>query len=66
MLNKIKCFLKRLFGGLKSKTKKNKYEYIDLINQLLEIKDIEFNIKDSLEDYEINIKSKTTRKKASE
>ena len=67
MREKIKNLLKRLFGGFKLKTKKKKYDYIELINQLLSIKDIEFSIKDTSENYEINIKSKTTRtKKASE
>ena len=66
MKEKIKRLLNRLFGGLKSKRKKKKYDYIELINQLLSIKEIDFTIKDTSEDYEINIKSKTTRKKASE
>ena len=66
MKEKIKRLLNRLFGGFKLKRKKKKYEYLQLINQLLSIKDIDFSIKDTSEDYEINIKSKTTRKKASE
>lgn len=66
MKEKIKRLLNRLFGGFKLKRKKKKYDYLELINQLLSIKDIDFSIKDTSEDYEINIKSKTTRKKASE
>lgn len=66
MLKKLKNSLKRLFSGSKSKRRKKANDYIILINELLEIKDIEFQIKDTMDDYEINIKSKSTRKKANE
>lgn len=66
MLKKLKNSLNRLFSGSKSNSRKKANDYINLINQLLEIKDIEFQIKDSMDDYEINIKSKSTRKKAND
>lgn len=66
MLKKLKNSLKRLFSGSKLKSRKKANHYINLINQLLEIKDIEFQIKDTMDDYEITIKSKSTRKKAND
>lgn len=66
MLKKLKNSLNRLFSGSKSKSRKKANDYIIFINELLEIKDIEFQIKDTMDDYEINIKSKSTRKKAND
>lgn len=66
MLKKLKNSLNRLFSGSKSKSRKKANDYINLIKQLLEIKDIDFQIKDTMDDYEIIIKSKSTRKKAND